>query len=93
MSTFFWIIGIIIGGLIIGVIGKLILPGKQAIPMWLTIVAGIVGVIIGTALAAAFGFGTAGVWNIGEIILQIVVGILAVAAAAALYPKMVTAKH
>lgn len=93
MSTFFWIIGIIIGGLIIGVIGKLILPGKQAIPMWLTIVAGIVGVVIGTLLAQAFGFGTAGVWNVGEIVLQIVVGIIAVAAVAALYPKMVSAKQ
>ncbi|RZT83424.1 hypothetical protein EV383_0227 [Pseudonocardia sediminis] len=91
--TFLWIIGIIIGGLIIGVIGKLILPGRQAIPMWLTIVAGIVGVVIGTLLAQAFGLGTAGVWNIGEIILQIVVGVIAVAAAAALYPKMVTAKR
>lgn len=93
MSTFLWIIGIIIGGLIIGVIGKLILPGKQAIPMWLTIVAGIVGVVIGTLLAQAFGLGTAGVWNLWEIVLQVVVGVVAVGAAAALYPKMVSAKQ
>lgn len=93
MSTFFWIIGVIIGGLIIGLIGKLIVKGRQDIPLWLTVVAGIVGVLIGSALAAAFGFGTAGVWNIGEIVLQIVVGALAVFAAAALYPKMVGAKR
>jgi uncharacterized membrane protein YeaQ/YmgE (transglycosylase-associated protein family) len=88
MGTLLWIIGVIIGGLIIGVIGKLIVRGRQDIPLWLTIVAGIVGVLVGSAIAAALGWRTAGVWNIGEIILQIIVGALAVWGAAALYPRM-----
>jgi uncharacterized membrane protein YeaQ/YmgE (transglycosylase-associated protein family) len=45
----------IIAGLIIGVIARAIRPGKQAIPMWLTIVIGIVGAIVGNLLASAFG--------------------------------------
>ncbi len=89
----FSIIGIIIGGLIIGLIGKAIVKGRQDIPLWLTIVAGIVGVLIGSAIAGAFGWETAGIWNIGELILQIVVGAVAVAAAAALYPKAVGARR
>lgn len=87
------IIGIIIGGLIIGLIGKLLVKGRQDIPLWLTIVAGIVGVLIGSAIAGAFGWETEGIWNIGELILQIVVGALAVAGAAAVYPRMVKSRR
>lgn len=35
------IIWSIIAGLVIGVIAKLILPGRQDIPLWLTILCGI----------------------------------------------------
>jgi uncharacterized membrane protein YeaQ/YmgE (transglycosylase-associated protein family) len=44
------IIGAIIIGLIIGALGRLVLPGKQDIPIWLTIVVGIVAALIGTAI-------------------------------------------
>jgi uncharacterized membrane protein YeaQ/YmgE (transglycosylase-associated protein family) len=87
------IIQIIIGGLIIGLIGKLIVPGRQRIPIWLTIIAGIVGVLVGSAITGALGFETAGVWNLVEIILQVIVGALAVWAAAAFYPRAVGSRH
>jgi uncharacterized membrane protein YeaQ/YmgE (transglycosylase-associated protein family) len=45
----------IITGLIIGLLAKLVVPGRQAIPLWLTIVLGIVGALIGNWLAALFG--------------------------------------
>lgn len=94
MGTVLWLILVIIGGAIIGLIAKAILPGRQNIPMWLTIVAGIVGVLVGTAIASAvFGFNTQGVFNIGEIIIQIIVGVAAVAAAAALYPRLSGARR
>ena len=44
------IIGAIIIGAIIGVLGRLIVPGKQDIPIWLTIVVGIVAALIGSAI-------------------------------------------
>ncbi len=44
------IIGAIIIGLIIGALGRLVVPGKQDIPIWLTIVVGIVAALIGTAI-------------------------------------------
>jgi uncharacterized membrane protein YeaQ/YmgE (transglycosylase-associated protein family) len=44
------IIGAIIIGLIIGALGRLVLPGKQNIPIWLTIVVGIVAALIGSAI-------------------------------------------
>lgn len=44
------ILGAIIIGAIIGALGRLIVPGKQDIPIWLTIVVGIVAALIGSAI-------------------------------------------
>ncbi|MFI1097585.1 GlsB/YeaQ/YmgE family stress response membrane protein [Streptomyces sp. NPDC020917] len=45
----------IVAGLIIGLLARLVLPGRQPIPLWATIVAGIVGGLVGNGLAAGFG--------------------------------------
>ncbi|QFZ18443.1 GlsB/YeaQ/YmgE family stress response membrane protein [Saccharothrix syringae] len=42
-------------GLIIGALGRLVLPGKQHIPIWLTIVVGVVAAVVGTFVATALG--------------------------------------
>ncbi|HEY0889897.1 MAG TPA: GlsB/YeaQ/YmgE family stress response membrane protein [Nocardioides sp.] len=48
------IIASLIGGLIIGLLGKFLAPGdKDNIPLWLTIVCGIAGMFIGSYLYAA----------------------------------------
>jgi uncharacterized membrane protein YeaQ/YmgE (transglycosylase-associated protein family) len=44
------ILGALVIGLVIGALGRLVLPGKQAIPIWLTIVVGIVAALIGSAI-------------------------------------------
>ena len=44
------IIGAIVIGLVVGLLGRLVLPGKQSIPIWLTIAVGIVAAVIGTAI-------------------------------------------
>ena len=50
------IIGLIVAGFIIGLLGKLVAPGdKDNIPMWLTLVCGIGGVVLGGFIYAAFG--------------------------------------
>ena len=50
------IIGVIIAGIIIGLLGKFVAPGdKDNIPLWLTILCGIGGVILGWFLYTAFG--------------------------------------
>lgn len=52
LSTILWAI---IGGTIIGLLGKLVAPGdKDNIPLWLTILCGIGGVLIGTWLYSQF---------------------------------------
>jgi uncharacterized membrane protein YeaQ/YmgE (transglycosylase-associated protein family) len=51
----FQIIWSVIAGLVIGLLAKLFVPGRQAIPLWLTIVLGIVGALIGNWLAGLLG--------------------------------------
>ena len=61
----------IIIGLIIGALGRLVLPGRQKISIWLTLLIGIVAALIGTFLAALIGVDeTRGVDWI-ELILQV----------------------
>ena len=45
----------IIAGLIIGALARLVLSGRQPIPIWLTIVLGIVGGLIGNWIAGHIG--------------------------------------
>ena len=47
------VITAILIGIVVGVLGRLALPGKQPIGMVLTILVGIVSAFIGTALARA----------------------------------------
>ena len=50
------VIGVIIAGIIIGLLGKFVAPGdKDNIPIWLTVLCGIGGVLIGWYVYAAFG--------------------------------------
>lgn len=80
------IISAIIIGLIVGALGRLVVPGKQKIPIWLTIVVGIVAALLGTALARAMGVptDTEGVdWM--ELLVQVIVAAAGVAVVAGLY--------
>jgi uncharacterized membrane protein YeaQ/YmgE (transglycosylase-associated protein family) len=79
------IITAILIGIVVGVLGRLLVPGKQPIGMLLTIVVGIVSAFIGTAIARAIGIPTAteGIdWL--ELLCQVVVAALGVALVSAL---------
>jgi len=50
------IIGLIVAGIIIGLLGKFVAPGnRDNIPIWLTVICGIAGVLIGWFIYTAFG--------------------------------------
>ena len=79
------IISAIIVGLIIGALGRLVLPGRQAIPIWLTILIGIAAAIVGTLLAAAIGVArTRGIDWI-ELLIQIALAAVGVSLIAGRY--------
>ena len=72
------IISAIIVGLVIGALGRLVVPGRQNIPIWLTILVGIIAAFIGTAIARAFGVAeTSGVDWI-ELLIQVLVAAVGV---------------
>jgi uncharacterized membrane protein YeaQ/YmgE (transglycosylase-associated protein family) len=73
------IITALIVGLIIGALGRLVVPGKQNIPIWLTMVIGVVAALLGTVLARAVGVNdTRGVDWI-ELLFQVVLAAIGVA--------------
>jgi uncharacterized membrane protein YeaQ/YmgE (transglycosylase-associated protein family) len=76
------IIGVIVAGIIIGLLGKFVAPGdKDNIPLWLTLVCGIGGVILGWYIYAAFGGdGSGGVDWVRWIVAIVVAAILVVIA-------------
>ncbi|WP_369033747.1 MULTISPECIES: GlsB/YeaQ/YmgE family stress response membrane protein [Streptomyces] len=49
-----WLWAIIVG-FVLGLLAKAIIPGKQHSPLWLTTVFGIIGAVIGNAIARGFG--------------------------------------
>lgn len=42
-------------GLIVGALGRLVVPGRQRIPIWLTLLIGIAAAFVGTLLAQVLG--------------------------------------
>ncbi len=54
------IIGSIIAGIIVGILARLVLPGKQNISILITIILGILGALIGWWLAGLLGVQTTG---------------------------------
>ncbi|GAB7034335.1 GlsB/YeaQ/YmgE family stress response membrane protein [Streptomyces sp. NPDC021749] len=49
-----WLWAIILG-LVLGLIAKAIIPGKQRIPLWLTIIFGMLGSVLGNWAATGLG--------------------------------------
>jgi uncharacterized membrane protein YeaQ/YmgE (transglycosylase-associated protein family) len=78
------ILGAILIGAVIGAIGRLLLPGRQAIGWILTIVVGIVAALIGTVLAQVLGVETTPGIDWIELVMQVVLAIVGVGLVAGL---------
>jgi uncharacterized membrane protein YeaQ/YmgE (transglycosylase-associated protein family) len=72
------IIGVIVAGIVIGLLGKFVAPGnRDNIPIWLTILCGIGGVLIGWYVYIAFGGnGSSGIDWVRWIIAIVVAAVL-----------------
>jgi uncharacterized membrane protein YeaQ/YmgE (transglycosylase-associated protein family) len=75
-------------GAVIGALARLILPGRQNIPVWLTVVVGIVAALLGTFIARAVGIPTVtrGIdwW---ELLVQLVLAVIGVAIVAGAFRR------
>ncbi|MEE1801841.1 GlsB/YeaQ/YmgE family stress response membrane protein [Streptomyces sp. NPDC101062] len=76
---------VIVVGLVLGLIAKAIIPGKQNIPLWLTVLCGILGSVLGNAVAGWLGVAnTKGIdWT--RHVLQLIGAIIVVALVAKLW--------
>jgi uncharacterized membrane protein YeaQ/YmgE (transglycosylase-associated protein family) len=81
------IITAIVIGAIIGFLGRLVAPGKQNIPIWLTILVGIVAAFIGTWIAGLFGVATTGGIDWIELIMQVIVAAIGVTVVAGIWGR------
>ena len=73
------IISAIIVGAIVGALGRLVVPGRQNISIWLTILIGIVAALIGTFIANAIGVGNTSGIDWIKLIIQVVLAAIGVA--------------
>lgn len=78
------IFGALIIGLVLGVIGRALAPGKQDIPIWLTIVVGMAAAIVGTLIVGPLR-DTSGWFDWTELIAQVVLAVIGVIVAAGMY--------
>ncbi|MEU6718776.1 GlsB/YeaQ/YmgE family stress response membrane protein [Nonomuraea sp. NPDC046802] len=78
------ILGAIVIGAVIGAIGRLLLPGRQAIGWILTVVVGIVAALLGTALAQVLGVATTPGIDWIELVMQVVLAVVGVGLVAGL---------
>ena len=70
------ILGLIVVGLIIGVLARLIKPGKQRLSMLATLLLGIVGALIGGVIASFLGTGNIWELNVLGFIVAVVAAVL-----------------
>lgn len=81
------IISALIIGLIIGALGRLVVPGKQKIPIWLTILIGIAAAMLGTVVANALGVGDTNGIDWIELIIQVALAAVGVSIAAGAWSR------
>jgi uncharacterized membrane protein YeaQ/YmgE (transglycosylase-associated protein family) len=67
------ILAIVLTGLVVGALGRLAVPGKDPMPLWLTIAIGLAGSILGGAIAIAIGFGAGGVFVLSVLAATVIV--------------------
>jgi uncharacterized membrane protein YeaQ/YmgE (transglycosylase-associated protein family) len=79
------VIAAIVGGLIIGAVARLVLPGKQNISLLMTIVLGVVGSAIGSWVVYQLGYSNS---NGGFAFVPFLVGVAVAAGAITVYGNM-----
>ncbi|MCX5064872.1 GlsB/YeaQ/YmgE family stress response membrane protein [Micromonospora lupini] len=77
----------IIIGLVIGALGRLVVPGKQNISIVLTLAIGVLAAILGTLVAGGLGVDETGGIDWIELLLQVVFAAIGVAVTAAAYGR------
>jgi uncharacterized membrane protein YeaQ/YmgE (transglycosylase-associated protein family) len=75
------ILGLIVVGLIIGVLARLIVPGKQRLSMLATLLLGVAGALIGGIIASLLGTGDIWELNVLGFIVAVIAAVLLIGVA------------
>ncbi len=75
------IIGFIVAGLIIGLLARLVLPGRQRIGLLWTLVLGVIGSVVGGTIASLIGTGDVMELNVIGFIFAVLAAVVLLAAA------------
>lgn len=75
------ILGLIAVGLVIGVLARLIVPGRQSLSILATLILGVVGALIGGTVASYFGRGNIWELNIVGFVVAVVAAVLLIGVA------------
>jgi uncharacterized membrane protein YeaQ/YmgE (transglycosylase-associated protein family) len=67
------VVAILIAALVVGALGRLAVPGPDPMPIWATILLGIVGSIIGGSVALTAGFGSGWVFVLSVFVATVIV--------------------
>jgi uncharacterized membrane protein YeaQ/YmgE (transglycosylase-associated protein family) len=81
------VISAVLIGLVIGALGRLVLPGRQRIGILLTVAVGIVAALAGTALARAIGVSETGGVDWLELLIQVLIAAVGVGLVAAAFGR------
>jgi uncharacterized membrane protein YeaQ/YmgE (transglycosylase-associated protein family) len=77
-NVLFLILSILIGGLVIGALGRLAVPGPNPIGFWWTVACGIGGAVVGGGVARALFADPASHWLITLVMEVVVAAVLVV---------------
>ncbi|WP_330291983.1 GlsB/YeaQ/YmgE family stress response membrane protein [Streptomyces sp. NBC_00576] len=87
-----WLWAIIVG-FVLGLLAKAIIPGKQHSPLWLTTIFGILGAIVGNAIARGIGIDETSGIDWGRHALQLAAAVVIVLLGDMAYSKMRGRRH
>jgi uncharacterized membrane protein YeaQ/YmgE (transglycosylase-associated protein family) len=73
-----WLWAIIVG-LVLGLLAKAILPGKQSLPLWLTVICGMAGSLLGNAVSTWLGVNDTKGFDWTRHVLQLIGAVVIVA--------------
>lgn len=80
-------IGFIVAGLVIGIVARLLHPGKENLGVLATLALGIVGSVIGGVIASAIGSGDVMELNVIGTVFAVIAAILLIGVAETIAPK------
>lgn len=81
-------IGTIIFGIVIGALARLVLPGEQHMPVWMHVILGVLGALIGYWIAGALGIGDTGGIDVLRWIISIAVAAILILVADRFAPNV-----